>query len=133
MNKLIHNLNELEQVAESIITNSKFKIFTLQGNLGAGKTTLVKFLCKYLNCEDNITSPTFSLVNEYTCPTSKIYHFDLYRIEHIEELLNIGFHEYINSGNYCFIEWPEISENELAEHHKISLNLEGQTRQLSFS
>jgi tRNA threonylcarbamoyladenosine biosynthesis protein TsaE len=133
MKFIINSFSDLEKVAQEIILNSKYKIFTLTGNLGAGKTTLVKFLCKNLNSPDEVTSPTFSLVNEYVFPSGKIYHFDLYRINHIEELLNIGFDEYIDSGNYCFIEWPEISENELPEHHKILLNLKDQTRYLTFN
>jgi tRNA threonylcarbamoyladenosine biosynthesis protein TsaE len=133
MKFIVNSFSDLEKAAQKIILNSNYKIFTLTGNLGAGKTTLVKYLCKILNSPDEATSPTFSLVNEYSSPSGKIYHFDLYRINHIEELSNIGFEEYIDSGNYCFIEWPEISENELPEHHKILLNLEDQTRYLTFN
>jgi tRNA threonylcarbamoyladenosine biosynthesis protein TsaE len=127
----IHSLTDLEKAAHEIIRNSTYKIFTLSGNLGAGKTTLVKAFCKVLNSPDEVTSPTFSLVNEYIIPSGRIYHFDLYRISSMEELLNIGFDEYIDSGNYCFIEWPEISEDRLPEHHKILVNLEGQIRYLT--
>ncbi|MDR2122714.1 MAG: tRNA (adenosine(37)-N6)-threonylcarbamoyltransferase complex ATPase subunit type 1 TsaE [Flavobacteriaceae bacterium] len=129
----IYSLRDLEKAAQKIILNSKYKIFTLTGNLGAGKTTLVRYLCKTLNSPDEITSPTFSLINEYDSPAGKIYHFDLYRINSIEELFNVGFTEYIDSGNYCFIEWAEISENELPEHHKISLILKDQIRHLTFN
>lgn len=128
-----NTFSDLEDVAREIISNSKYKIFTLKGNLGAGKTTLVKYLCKTLECPDTITSPTFSLVNEYLCPAGRIFHFDLYRIKYMEELINIGFYEYIDSDNYCFIEWPDICENELPEHHKILLNLMDQTRHLTFN
>ncbi len=128
----VQSFNDLEKVAQEIIHHSKYKIFTLTGNLGAGKTTLVKEFCKILDSNDDVTSPTFSIVNEYLIPSGKVYHFDLYRINDKEELLNIGFNEYIDSGNYCFIEWPEISETELPEHHEILLNLKDQTRYITF-
>lgn len=133
MNFIINTFFDLERAAEEIISKSKYKIFTLNGNLGAGKTTLVKYLCKVLNCTDSVTSPTFSLVNEYFSTSGKIFHFDLYRINYVEELFNIGFNEYIDSDNYCFIEWPSICENELPEHHKILLNLVDQTRYITFN
>ncbi|MCT6869029.1 tRNA (adenosine(37)-N6)-threonylcarbamoyltransferase complex ATPase subunit type 1 TsaE [Apibacter sp.] len=133
MNFIINTFFDLERAAEEIISKSKYKIFTLNGNLGAGKTTLVKYLCKVLNCTDSVTSPTFSLVNEYLSTSGKIFHFDLYRINYVEELFNIGFNEYIDSDNYCFIEWPSICENELPEHHKILLNLVDQTRYITFN
>ena len=133
MNFIINTFFDLERAAEEIISKSKYKIFTLNGNLGAGKTTLVKYLCKVLNCTDSVTSPTFSLVNEYLSTSGKIFHFDLYRINYVEELFNIGFNEYIDSDNYCFIEWPSICENELHEHHKILLNLVDQTRYITFN
>ena len=133
MNFIINTFFDLERAAEEIISKSKYKIFTLNGNLGAGKTTLVKYLRKVLNCTDSVTSPTFSLVNEYLSTSGKIFHFDLYRINYVEELSNIGFNEYIDSDNYCFIEWPSICENELPEHHKILLNLVDQTRYITFN
>ncbi len=83
------------------------KIYLFDAPMGAGKTTLIKEFCKQLGSTGNFSSPTFSIVNEYPLSTCKIFHFDLYRIEKEEELLNIGFDEYIASTNYCFIEWPE--------------------------
>jgi tRNA threonylcarbamoyladenosine biosynthesis protein TsaE len=132
MDFVINTFFDLDYVAKKIISNSKYKIFILNGNLGSGKTTLVKYLCKTLDCTDTVTSPTFSLVNEYLSPSGRIFHFDLYRINCIEELINIGFYEYIDSGNYCFIEWPDICINELPEHHKILLNLINQNRHITF-
>lgn len=128
----VQSFEDLERVASYILENAKYKIFTLSGNLGAGKTSLVKYLGKNLGSDDEISSPTYSIVNEYHYPSGKIYHFDLYRINDFEELINIGFHEYIDSGNYCFIEWPEISVSELPEHHEILLNLKDQTRYITF-
>ena len=91
------------------------KIFTFTGQLGAGKTTLIKSLCVALGYNEDVTSPTFSLVNEYTSPQIKIYHMDLYRLKNIEEALDIGLEEYLYSGNYCFIEWPQVAEELLDE------------------
>ncbi len=86
------------------------RIFAIYGGLGAGKTTLVKGLAKALGSEDVVKSPTFSIVNEYESPIGSIYHFDFYRIEHLEEVYDLGYEEYFFSGNYCFIEWPELIE-----------------------
>lgn len=83
------------------------RIFAIYGNLGAGKTTLVKALCEKLGSGDVVKSPTFAIVNEYEGEWSPIYHFDFYRIEALEEVYDLGFEEYFESGNYCFIEWPE--------------------------
>ena len=79
------------------------------GPNGSGKTTLIKQICRELGVKDNMNSPTFSLVNEYHNSNDIIYHFDLYRVKNLEECLDIGMEEYIYSGNYCFIEWPEIA------------------------
>lgn len=129
----IHTFNDLDQAAKEIIKNSKYKIFTLEGNLGSGKTTLIKAIGKVLGSYDAITSPTFSIVNEYLTQQGKIYHFDLYRINNKKELFDLGIEEYIYSNDYCFIEWPEIYESDLPEHHKISLILENKTRILTFN
>lgn len=83
------------------------KIWLLSGDLGAGKTTLVKAIMNYLGSEDMVTSPTFSLVNEYLYEGGKAYHIDLYRLKSQEEAIHIGLEEYLDSGHYCFIEWPD--------------------------
>ena len=76
--------------------------------MGAGKTTLIQAICHFLGSEDYVTSPTFALINEYTQKDlSPVYHFDFYRIKDIEEVFDIGYEDYLYSGNYCFIEWPE--------------------------
>jgi len=85
------------------------KIFVVNGPMGAGKTTLIKEFCKALNSKDSFSSPTYSIVNEYSYPGGKIFHFDLYRIEKPEQLLDIGMEEYLDSGQYCFIEWPSLA------------------------
>jgi tRNA threonylcarbamoyladenosine biosynthesis protein TsaE len=104
-------LDELPDAAASILhACSPFRIFLLKGQMGAGKTTLIKAFCQVMQISDQASSPTFAIVNEYLSPShGLIYHFDLYRLEHPDELLNIGFEEYIDSGCYCFIEWPELS------------------------
>ncbi len=84
------------------------RVFALFGKMGAGKTTLIKAFAKALGVSDTVSSPTFSLVNEYTTENGDpVFHFDFYRIETIEEVYDIGFEEYIYSGEYCFMEWTE--------------------------
>lgn len=100
----------LNDIALHIVDDiKKYKIVLFNGNLGAGKTTFIKTLCKALKIEDNFSSPTFSIINTYYLNEDKIYHMDLYRINEPSELLDFGFEEYIDSGNICFIEWPEIA------------------------
>ena len=106
---IIHSVEELPGISEHIIEllNSS-KVVLFQGDLGAGKTLLVKNICLKMDVTDTVNSPTFSLVNEYTTRQGKtIYHIDLYRIDTEEELLDIGFEEYLFSPHFCFIEWPE--------------------------
>lgn len=105
------NLAQLDEIALQIIELfPNQKIFLISGKMGAGKTTLIKSICHALNVVDVVNSPTFSIVNEYTTlQGSSIYHFDLYRIKSPVELLDIGYEEYIYSGSYCLIEWPELA------------------------
>jgi tRNA threonylcarbamoyladenosine biosynthesis protein TsaE len=87
------------------------RVFAFYGAMGAGKTTLIKAICRELGTADSITSPTFALINEYTTANqSVIYHFDFYRIKKIEEAFDLGYEDYLYSGNYCLIEWPEMIE-----------------------
>ena len=107
--KIVYSLNEIDKISKIILDNIKhINIVLLKGDLGSGKTTLVKSILKKLGVNDEIKSPTFSIVNEYDHPSGPIYHFDLYRIEKIDELDVIGFEEYIDNCNICFIEWPEV-------------------------
>ena len=103
-------LAELPSVASRIIdfVGPEPAIVLLNGDLGAGKTTLAQALCAALGIQQAATSPTFSLVNEYPLDGGLIYHIDLYRLESIEEAVNIGIEEYLYSGNWCFIEWPDL-------------------------
>jgi tRNA threonylcarbamoyladenosine biosynthesis protein TsaE len=101
------SLSDLPGIAQQIISHAAdARIFLFYGDMGAGKTTLIKALCSELGSDDNITSPTFSIVNEYAGP-HKIYHFDFYRLKNQNEALDIGCEEYFYSGRHCFIEWPE--------------------------
>ncbi len=103
------SLDELAQVAKDILLAYKDKrVFAFYGEMGAGKTTLIKQLCKQLQVIDQVNSPTFSIINEYVSADNKsIYHADFYRIKNEQEAINIGFMDYLDSGNYCFIEWAE--------------------------
>ena len=115
MNKKVeYSLNKIDEISQLVIDKIKtIRIILLRGELGSGKTTLVKSVLKKMGVNDCVTSPTFSIVNEYDFSENIIYHFDLYRIEKIEELDIIGFEDYIYSQNICFIEWPEIVLNKI--------------------
>ena len=92
--------------------DDSIKIFLLSGQVGSGKTTMIKSFTKKLSVNNNTSSPTFNIVNEYKDRNkNSVYHFDLYRLKSINDLVEIGFEEYINSGSYCFIEWPEIADS----------------------
>ena len=112
--KVVYSLNKIDEISQLIIDKIKtVKTIMLRGELGSGKTTLVKSVLKKMGVNDSVTSPTFSIVNEYKFEGNIIYHFDLYRIENIEELDVIGFEDYIYGQNICFIEWPEIVLNKI--------------------
>ncbi|MBU3011720.1 tRNA (adenosine(37)-N6)-threonylcarbamoyltransferase complex ATPase subunit type 1 TsaE [Polaribacter vadi] len=108
-NYSIHNLSE---IASELISSVNNKTLLFYGEMGVGKTTLIKEICKQLGVLDNISSPTFSLVNEYQSEKNEIvYHFDFYRINDEEEALDMGVEEYFYSDNWCLIEWPENIKN----------------------
>ena len=110
--KKIYTLLEVDQIAREIIELISGKVVLFYGQMGVGKTTLIKEICKSLHTEDIISSPTFSLVNEYRTQNDEpIYHFDFYRIESEEEALDIGVEDYFYSGDWCLIEWPNNIQN----------------------
>ena len=103
--------------------DKSLKIFLFTGQVGSGKTTMIKSFTKKLSVNNNTSSPTFNIINEYIDDNKKsIYHLDLYRLKSINDLVEIGFEEYINSGNYCFIEWPEIADSFFIDKY-ISINI----------
>ena len=132
----INSLGELNQVAEKFIgAHPADRLFAFYGKMGSGKTTFIKALCEKLQVVDYVTSPTFALINVYeTEPGIEIYHFDFYRINKLEEAFDIGFEEFIESGNLCIIEWPEKIELILPSDTlrvKISVLKDG-SRELAF-
>ncbi len=109
---------ELPTVADKILDSSGSRVFAFYGEMGHGKTTLIKALCERLGVEDATSSPTFSIVNEYVDATGEsIFHFDFYRIESLKEAIEIGTEEYLYSGDYCFLEWPEKVLELIPEDH----------------
>lgn len=130
----IHSLEELDFLARKLISEFKHKIVLFEGDLGAGKTTFIKSLVKELGSRDEVNSPTFSIVNEYSIPNDKVFHFDLYRVKSEDEALDFGVEEYLDSGSFCFIEWPEIIMDLLEDnYHTIKIISEAGQRTIIFS
>ena len=116
--KIKYQLNQLKEASIKVTNNITQKVILISGEMGAGKTTLIKQILVDLNVIDNVSSPTFSIINEYKTKTEDlIYHMDLYRIDKIEELDGIGFFEYLESGNLCLIEWGEKIENTIGDNY----------------
>jgi tRNA threonylcarbamoyladenosine biosynthesis protein TsaE len=112
------SLQQLPEIAQSLLqAHIDKRVFAFKGNMGAGKTTFIKEICAVLGVENMVNSPTFSIINEYFTKDGKsVFHFDFYRIKKKEEILDIGYEEYLYSGNYCFMEWPEKIEELLPEN-----------------
>ena len=111
--------NDLQPIVQHMATLAgQHNVFTFTGNLGAGKTTLIKHFCRHMGVQGNVSSPTFGLVNEYETENGQtIYHFDCYRMKDPAEAYDIGFEEYIDSGHICLVEWPEIIADFLPQHY----------------
>ena len=127
----INSVSELPLAAKQLLQScSGKKIFAFYGAMGAGKTTFIKAICEELGVKDPMSSPTFSLVNEYTSANGEqIYHFDFYRIKNSSEAYDIGYEDYFYSGQYCFIEWPEKIEELLpTDIVKVKLSVVGDQR-----
>jgi tRNA threonylcarbamoyladenosine biosynthesis protein TsaE len=107
------------------------RVFALYGEMGAGKTTFIKVVCKYLMAVDIVQSPSFSIINEYkTRQGESVFHFDFYRIKKLEEAFDIGYEDYFYSGSYCFIEWPEMIESLLPDNCvRVLISETGEDRQ----
>ncbi len=132
MNKInIQSLDTIHEAAKDFVRQmGDNTVFAFYGEMGAGKTTFIKEICKILGVKDSITSPTFAIVNEYRSDETAelIYHFDFYRVEKIEEVYDFGYEDYFYSGAICFIEWPERVDSLLPNdcvHVSITQNEDG--------
>ncbi|MEQ9405884.1 MAG: tRNA (adenosine(37)-N6)-threonylcarbamoyltransferase complex ATPase subunit type 1 TsaE [Cyclobacteriaceae bacterium] len=123
--EVTYSENEIKQVAKQLLNYSDLTTWIFKGEMGAGKTTMIKSLCKLLGVMDEMSSPTFSIINEYSTKDSgTIYHFDFYRLERQEEAFDIGVEDYFFSGERCFIEWPELIVELLPDNYlEISIKL----------
>ena len=113
-------INSIEEIAvaakEFVAAMGERKVFAFYGKMGAGKTTFIKAVCEELGVEDVINSPTFAIVNEYVDGQGEpVYHFDFYRIKNLQEVMDLGYEDYVYSGHVCFMEWPELIENLLPD------------------
>lgn len=134
MNKIIYSLNDIEKTTKWILSNLKYKILFLNGPIGAGKTTIIKNLCSQFGVKEVVSSPTFSILNEYNYNDEKIFHFDFYRINNFKEILDIGIYDYIDSKSICFIEWGDLIINRIkTRNHIIDINIISDSkREISF-
>lgn len=119
--EIIFSISDIEKTAEIVLKNIKHKIVLFDAPMGTGKTTFIKALSKQLGITDMTSSPTFSIVNEYYSDTinERVYHFDLYRLNEEEEAYDMGMDEYLDSNNWCFIEWPEKTPNIIPDDHSL--------------
>jgi tRNA threonylcarbamoyladenosine biosynthesis protein TsaE len=132
---IVNNLSELDSAAQQLLKACEGKkIFAFNGQMGAGKTTFIKSVCKALGVTESISSPTFSIVNEYVTPDrKKIYHFDFYRIKSDSEAYDMGYEDYFYSDAYCFIEWPEkIADLIPPDHVNITITVNAEQRLIEF-
>lgn len=121
---IIFSIEQLPETAQQILDQNPNKVILFNGEMGVGKTTLIKQLCKTLGVQDATSSPTFSLVNEYqTSNNQTVYHFDFYRLNKETEALDMGVDDYLYSGNWCFIEWSEKIANLIPKEHTV-INIE---------
>lgn len=117
-NEKADNQKALPAIAKKLIEHFPGeRVFAFYGKMGAGKTTFIQSVCRVLGSDDTVTSPTFALINEYnTQDAGSIFHFDFYRIKNLEEVFDLGYEDYLYSGSYCLIEWPELIESLLPEN-----------------
>ena len=106
---LEYTLEDIDRVAKQLINSFTHSIVAMSGQMGSGKTTLVQAIVSKLGSNETVSSPTFGLVHEYNIPNGKLIHMDLYRLEQESELEQIGFDDYLSTGNLCLIEWPELA------------------------
>ena len=113
-----YGIEEIKEASDFILKNISGKILLVCGDVGSGKTTLIKEICKQLKVKDQVSSPTYTLINEYSCEDGLVFHMDLYRIENKEEINDLGLFEYLYN-KFIIIEWPELIMNDLDINHSI--------------
>lgn len=139
MNKQIilelKDLYELQEIVTQIIEKISYSRILFIGELGAGKTTMIKEIMKQMGCKDQGSSPSYSIINQYEGKDAPIYHIDLYRMETVEETFALGIEEILYSGHYCFVEWPQIIMDFIDEdYHVLQIEIiENNHRKIRFS
>ena len=135
MQFFLEKISDWQIMAKELLENLQYNILLLKGNLGAGKTTFSQFLLKELGSSDEISSPTYSIVNEYDTPKGKVFHFDLYRLKSVEEAYDFGIEEYLDNGFLSIIEWPEIYTDELEgyDFHEMTITNTESGREIEFN
>ena len=109
--EISYKLEEINKACDFVLNNSLNKLILFEGDLGLGKTTLIKNICRVLGSSDNISSPTFPILNIYMCKDEEIFHADLYRVDNISDLNELGFIEILDNDNWTFVEWPNKFKN----------------------
>lgn len=133
MTWIAKSLGDLPQIAAEIIPNIKHNIIQFKGEMGSGKTTLIKEILQQMQCIDEVSSPTYSLVNEYETANGIVYHFDFYRINDESEAYDMGWEEYADSGNLCLIEWSERVGSLIPEkNHILEIQNQNDVRTITF-
>lgn len=128
-----HDLIDLPKIVADILPQIEHDVILFRGEMGAGKTTLIKEFLNQLGSEDNVSSPTYALVNEYQTPKGSVFHFDFYRINGEDEAYDMGWEEYAYSGNLCLVEWPERIESLIPEnYHTLEIINKDNVRTISF-
>jgi tRNA threonylcarbamoyladenosine biosynthesis protein TsaE len=134
MEFIINKIEDWQNIIKEILPKIEHNIFLLKGNLGAGKTTFTQFLLKELGSTDEVSSPTYTIVNEYDTSKGKVFHFDLYRLKNADEVEDIGMQDYLDHSFLCLIEWPEIYEDEFKNYpfHEMSIENTDDCRVVNF-
>ncbi|XOD66843.1 MAG: tRNA (adenosine(37)-N6)-threonylcarbamoyltransferase complex ATPase subunit type 1 TsaE [Flavobacteriales bacterium Tduv] len=127
----IHSIDQWDTAAYHITQNQHYPIIAFYGDMGSGKTTLIRALCKSFGSVDQVNSPTFFIINEYVGSRHKIYHFDFYRIKEEAEIYDLGYEDYLYSGDICLIEWPEKIGRLLPDpHHSVTIKRKNQEQRI---
>ncbi|WP_124980410.1 tRNA (adenosine(37)-N6)-threonylcarbamoyltransferase complex ATPase subunit type 1 TsaE [Nonlabens xiamenensis] len=121
--QLKYSILEIDLAATWLLEHSNHKVMLFDAPMGSGKTTLISSICKRLGVEDEISSPTFSIVNEYRANNNAIFHYDLYRIEDSNQLFDIGINDYLDNDAFHLVEWPELIKPYLTQYHIINISV----------